>query len=139
MSRAVCPWCQNPYVENEDGVLVCKNVDCKACAEEYLHAEIEKLRKDVAFANGELDYIQEQIEKDRTKDDLLECLIDAIESYVEFVDIMAFNTKISNLPEQFVRQTNTLCTRRKQHWQPILEELKNGRQATTVKTSHRDK
>lgn len=37
-----------------------------------------------------------------------ECLVDCLESYMEFVDIMAFNTKISNLPEQFVRQINTL-------------------------------
>ena len=46
MSRSVCPWCQNPYVENEDGVLVCKNTDCRACAEEFLHEEIKRLKKE---------------------------------------------------------------------------------------------
>ena len=92
MSRSVCPWCQNPYIENSDGVLVCKNIDCVACAEEYLHKEIEHLRRErqqdletistlcketkelsdknyslqkkLDLANGELDYIQEQVEKD---------------------------------------------------------------------------
>ena len=47
MSRSVCPWCQNPYVENEDGVLVCKNTDCRACAEEFLHEELDRTKKNL--------------------------------------------------------------------------------------------
>lgn len=46
MSRTVCSWCKNPFVENKDGVLVCKNIDCPACAEEFLHAEIARLKKE---------------------------------------------------------------------------------------------
>ena len=51
MSRTVCSWCQNPFVENKDGVLVCKNTECPACAEEFLHKELDRTRKalDVAM------------------------------------------------------------------------------------------
>ena len=52
------------------------------------------------------------------------CLIEVLESYLEFVDMVRFNCEISSLPEQFSRQMNTLCTRRKNSWQPILDKLK---------------
>lgn len=63
-----------------------------------------------------------------------DCIVEILESYMEFIDIVQFNAKVCNLPEQYQRQLNTLCVRRKNDWQPILEtaratqkEKKNGK------------
>lgn len=50
-----------------------------------------------------------------------DCIVEILESYMEFIDIVQFNAKVCDLPEQYQRQLNTLCVRRKNDWQPILE------------------
>ena len=54
----------------------------------------------------------------------VECLVDCLESYMEFIAIVQMNCNICNVPEQFKRQMNTLCKRRQKDWKPILEKLK---------------
>ena len=49
--------------------------------------------------------------------------IDCLESYMQFNDIVHQNCHLWYIPEQFQRQMNTLCVRRKEHYKPILEHL----------------
>ena len=50
-----------------------------------------------------------------------DCIVEILDSYMEFIAIVQMNCEKCNVPEQFKRQMNVLCKRRQKEWQPILE------------------
>ena len=54
----------------------------------------------------------------------VECLIECLESYMEFVDIMEKTLVRSDLPKDLRRYSRLLITLRKGEWKPILDKLK---------------
>ena len=76
------------------------------------------------------DYVEAIYEEmDSELDAANDCIVSTIESYIEFIDIVQFNAKVCNLPEQYQRMLNTLCERRRNHWQPLLEEVKKAQKS----------
>lgn len=59
MSRTVCSWCRNPLVLKDD-VLVCKNIDCDACDEKFLHEEISRLRTELVLSQIKFNTLEEK-------------------------------------------------------------------------------
>ena len=50
-----------------------------------------------------------------------DCIVEILNSYMEFIAIVQMNCEKCNVPEQFKRQMNVLCKRRQKDWLPILE------------------
>ena len=54
----------------------------------------------------------------------VECMIDCLESYMEFVTIMEKTLVRSDLPKDLRTYSRLLVELRKREWQPVLDKLK---------------
>lgn len=54
----------------------------------------------------------------------LECIVEILESYVEFIDIVEYSTNFADMPYKIEKRLiNTIKDRRK-NWEPMLKKLK---------------
>lgn len=60
-----------------------------------------------------------------------DCIVEILNSYMEFIAIVQMNCEKCNVPEQFKRQMNVLCKRRQKDWSPILEEARAAQKEKT--------
>ena len=82
MSRTVCSWCKAPLVLKDD-ILVCRNTDCPACDEKFLHEELIRTRKALDVAQKAMLEIHYQAPSIKVADKILTEALKEIKTALE--------------------------------------------------------
>ncbi len=54
----------------------------------------------------------------------LECIVEILESYVEFIDIVEYSTNFADMPYKIEKRLINTIKERRKAWKPLLEKTK---------------